>query len=127
MGGATAPEVSAEMPVSPEEAVQRIFPSAPPRQVRIPGPIPLPRITVSASNAAAVADFKDKYLGIKRIEANSSAAGFIYLPVERVASLRSDLAEARVYIPNLFRLDNGSPLIFFEINLKPAVDAATKK
>ncbi len=114
--------------LSPERAFQQIFGQTPiPREVRIPSPVPIPRITVYKSNAAALDDFNYKYLGIKRIEPQSLAAGFIYLPVKNSPNLRKDLAEARVYIPDLCRADNGAPMMFLEIDLRPAIEAIPPK
>ena len=115
--------------VLPEIAFRRIFQQTyrPPQEVRIPSPVPFPRIQITKSNAAAFDDFLYKYLGIKRIEPKALAAGFIYLPVENGANLRQDLAEAQIYIPDLYRVDTGAPMMFFEIDLKPAIDASRFK
>ena len=115
--------------VSPEIAFRRIFQqtSRSPQEIRIPSPIPFPRIEITKSNAAAYDDFLYKYLGYKIIEPKSMAAGFIYLPVENVSSLRQLLIEALIYIPDLYRMDTGAALMFLEIDLKPAIDAARFK
>jgi len=116
------------LPVGPEEAVMRIFQhTLPPQEVRIPSPVPFPRVAIYRSNADAFDDFSRKHLGIKRTEPNSVAAGFVYLPVKTVANLREDLAGAQIYIPDLYRVDTGQPMMFLEIDLEPAVNAGPKK
>lgn len=115
--------------VSPDIAFRRIFQRTymPPQEVRIPSPVPFPRTEITIYNEAAYDDFLHKYLGFKRIEPESMAAGFIYLPVENVSSLRQLLAEAQIYIPDLYRVDTGAAMMFLEIALKPAIDAARFK
>ena len=115
--------------VSPDLAFRRIFQRTyrPPQEVRIPSPVPFPRTEIAISDETAYDDFLHKYLGYRRIEPKSTAAGFIYLPVENVSSLRQLLAEAQIYIPDLYRVDTGAAMMFLEIDLKPAIDAARFK
>jgi len=115
-------------PVSPEEAITQIFRrTRSPQEVRIPSPVPFPPVKIYSSNIDAYDDFSRKHLGTKRIEPKSIAAGFIYLPVKAFANLRENLLESLIYIPDLYRADTGQPLMFFEIDLKPALNAAPKK
>ncbi len=80
------------------------------------------------SHASESRDFTEKFFTfIKRVEARSSGSGFLYLPVARNTNLSKTLTTAKIYIPNLHRADNGKSLLFFEIDLKPAIDAAAGK
>ncbi len=115
-------------PISPEQAIVRIFQrSLPSQEVRIPSPVPFPRIAIYRSNADAFDDFNHKHLGIKRIEPNAVAAGFVYVPVNTFANLRETLMEAQIYIPDLRRAGTRQPMMFLEIDLKPAVISGPKK
>jgi hypothetical protein len=115
--------------VSPEIAMRRILQQTaiPSQTVYVPSPIPLPRVAIYKSNTNAYDDFVNKYLGVKRIEPKSLAAGFIYLPVENSANLRENLKEAQIYIPDLRRADTKDSMMFLEIDLKPAVNAIPEK
>jgi len=115
-------------PVSPEQAVLRLFQhKMPSQEVHVPSPVPLPRVIVVRSNADAMDDFSQKHIELKRIAPNTVVVGFVYLPVKIPAKLREDLAEAQIYIPDLYRVDTGQPMMFLEIDLKPAVNAGPKK
>jgi hypothetical protein len=114
--------------VDPVSAVQAIYASKPGKNIPIQNPIPLPKITGDKSHADACRDFTQKYFSpARRVEARSTGAGFLYLPVKKGENLGRSLAEGRIYIPNLYRADSGKNLLFFEIELKPAIDAATGK
>ena len=114
--------------VDPLLAVERIYETKPSRNVPISSPIPLPRISVTKNHADASRDFQEKFFTLMRhVDAHSTAAGFLFMPVTRPASLSTALAGAKVYIPNIYRSDDGRNLLFFEIDLKPAVAAATRK
>lgn len=114
--------------IDPLLAVERIYASMPSPQVRIKNPIPLPKIKVAKSHAEACQDFKDKFFTLLRhVDPHSTAGGFLFLPVGHTAYLNKALASARVYIPNIYRSDNGKSLLFFEIDLKPALNAPTRK
>ncbi len=113
--------------IDPLMAVERIYAAKPGRNVPVSSPIPLPKITGGKNHAEASRDFQDKFFTLLRhVDAHATAGGFLYLPV-RAAALNSAVAGARVYIPNIYRSDNGKNLLFFEIDLKPAVAAATRK
>ncbi|MGA2261825.1 MAG: hypothetical protein ABSH28_10345 [Acidobacteriota bacterium] len=112
--------------VDPLLAVQCVYVSKPTRIV-LPSPIPLPKITVTKSHAGACQDFKEKFLAVKRVEPHASAGGFLYVPVTDAASLRKDLANAKIYIPHIYRGDSGDSLMFFEIDLKAAIEASARK
>jgi hypothetical protein len=106
-------------PVSPEEAVIRIFQL---RQSKHEV-----RVTVYKSNTDAYDDFSRKHIGTWKIEPKSLASGFIYVPVKELTNLRVDLLEAQIYIPDLYKADTGQSMMFIEIDLKPAINAGPKK
>ncbi len=79
-----------------------------------------------SSNPEALKDFVLKFLGDKAVPAHGKEGGFLYIhPPAR--DLRSYLSKARLYIPDIYREDNGSQLIYFEFDLGPAIDAVPSK
>jgi len=115
-------------PVRPEQAIMRIFQhTLPTQEVRVPSPVPFPRIAIYRSNADALDDFNYKHLGVKRTEPNSVTAGFVYMPVKGFANLSEALEDAQIYIPDLYRADTRQPMMFLEIDLKRAVITGPKK
>ncbi len=86
-------------------------------------PQPIPRVsTGEAKNEEALMDFEHKFLGGKVIPAHASGGGFLYFAVP-ASDVTSYIAASRLYIPDVYRDDNGSKMIFFEIELKPSVEA----
>ena len=81
----------------------------------------LGQAALKVADEKAFSDFNDKFLLDKVIEPHSQGGGFVYMKVFSSKDLVSYLASATVYIPNVYRQDDGSRLIFFEIELKPAV------
>lgn len=75
-------------------------------------------------NEKAREDFSNKFLGHEPIAPHSKGGGFLYMPVYAAGNLASFLSMATVYIPNVYRKDDGSRLVFFEISLKAALPAA---
>jgi hypothetical protein len=69
----------------------------------------------------AFRDFNNKFLMDKVIAPHSKGGGFLYLKIYAPKDLASYLSTAIVYIPNVYRQDNESRLIFFEISLGPAI------
>jgi hypothetical protein len=113
--------------LEPERVVQRLFSeSREPSPIRNPIPIPVPRNT-RQQNKDALTDFNYKFLRTRRVEPHATAGGFLYMPVPTIADLRAGLAGAKLYVPKIYRRDNGSEMMFFEIELKAAMDAAQKK
>jgi len=102
--------------LSPNEVVYRLFRKNPTWINRR-----IPKIPRSELNAAALDDFDQKFLMQKIIEPKGRGGGFLYLHIPDSQNLVSYLRESVVYIPNIYRLDDGSRLIFFEIELKAAV------
>jgi hypothetical protein len=113
--------------VDPDFAVQCIY-NKPASKIPISNPIPLPKITGDKSHAEASHDFRAKsFAPLKRVEPHATAWGFLFIQVRDPASLRKTLSEAKVYIPNISRSDNNKGLLYFEIELKPAIEAAPQK
>jgi len=104
--------------IPPSDAVRQLFKGS--RNILVPS---MPK---QALNPDALADFEFKSLEGKEIGAHSMGGGFLYLRVSP-RDLRSDLSRSRVYIPDIYRLDSGSKLIFFEIELRPAIESVAPK
>jgi hypothetical protein len=115
--------------LDPLSAVQIIYASKPTRNAPIiVSPIPLPKITIMKSHAEACQDFKEKFLSpVKRVERNATVGGFLFMPAREPGSLAADLMGARLYIPNLCRSDSGHSLLYFEVEIRPAIEAAVRK
>jgi len=56
----------------------------------------------------------------KIVGPREKGVGFLYLHINS-DDLAAYLAKSVVYIPNVYRRDNGSRMIFFEIGLEPAI------
>ncbi len=107
--------------LSPNEVVYRLFrkdKSWFPKTV-------LPRIPRSDLNQDALDDFDSKFLMEKIVEPHSKGSGFLYLHINS-DDLTSYLKDSVVYIPNVYRRDNGSRMIFFEIGLETAISAGPR-
>ncbi len=79
-----------------------------------------------SGNPEALRDFEEKFLGSRVVPAHGKAGGFLYIHPP-VSDLRSFLSKARLYIPNVYREDKGTRLIYFEFDLKPAMDVVRQK
>jgi len=111
------------LPLEPDDAVLQMLKSEKKRKI---GGIGLPggiRIKFDTAETALMHDFQRKWLGLKKVEPRTTGGGFIYVPVPAGRDLQAMLAGGRIYIPRVFRPDTGAELFFFEIDLKPAVDA----
>jgi hypothetical protein len=84
---------------------------------------PIPPMPRSALNERALDDFIDKFLMDRTVGPFGSAGGFLYLHLPASKDMVDYLSEAHVYIPYIYRLDDGSRMIYFEISLEPAVEA----
>jgi hypothetical protein len=104
--------------LTPEEAVNSLFSKD---KSRINPSIP------KGSNQDALKDFGDKFLMDKVVAPHDKGGGFVYLKVYNPDDLAAYLSKATVYIPNVYRRDDGSRLIFFEIELKTAVSTGSPK
>lgn len=109
------------LPLKPEEAVHRLTTQTRRKigGIGLPGGI---RIKFDTAETALLQDFQRKWLGFKKVEPHTTGGGFVYVPVTAGKDLKAMLAEGRVYIPKVFRPDTGASLLFFEIELKSAVD-----
>ncbi len=108
--------------LQPGEAVARAFKKGS-KGNWIPNPIPKAPTTGDGQNAEALMDFEHKFLAGKIIPAHSSGGGFLYFLVPS-KDPGDYLLGSRVYLPEVYRDDTGGRMIFFEIDLKPAVEAA---
>jgi hypothetical protein len=107
------------------EVVQRLFRKST-KSVWIPQPVP--RVpTVARGNQDALDDFDHKFLGNKMIGGHAKGGGFLYLQIPESKDAAGFLSKARLYIPEVHRQDTGAKMIFFEIDLKPAIDAVPAK
>jgi hypothetical protein len=105
----------------PEEAVALIFKKDSKRSLIPNVGIPLP--ASGGGDANTMEDFEQKYLGNKTVGPHEQAGGFLYMQLPAFELSRENLAKAVVYIPDIVRIDTRKSLIFFEVDLKPAVDA----
>jgi hypothetical protein len=62
----------------------------------------------------------------KIVGPHDQGGGFLYVHIPGSKDLASYLSDALVYIPRIYRQDTGSRLIFFEIALRPAINAAQR-
>ncbi len=72
-------------------------------------------------NEKALEDFDKKFLMSLSVPPRGKGGGFLYIPVYDSGNLATYLSTAMVYIPNVYRQDDGSRLIFFEIGLNAAL------
>jgi hypothetical protein len=104
----------------PNEVVYRIFKK---EKSWISQQIPIPQISRPGLNQDALNDFDAKFLSEKTIAPHEKGGGFLYMHPDSPENLGSYLESAIVYIPKIYRQDNGTRLIFFEIGLSAAVKA----
>jgi hypothetical protein len=106
--------------LQPVEVVSRIYKKGK-KNVWIPQPIP--RVPAGDGvNADALSDIEYKFLGSKHVEPHDKGGGFIYIHPPPGQDISAYLSKSRVYIPDVFRGDTGTRMIFFEIELAPAMD-----
>lgn len=108
------------------EVVHRLFQKSG-RGSFIPNPLPRRVPAVDQGNEDALIDFDHKFLSNKTVGSHDKGGGFLYVQIPGVGDMGAYLSKARVYIPQIVRQDNGTELMFFEIELKPAIDAAPAK
>jgi len=88
----------------------------------------LPRVTKSSRselNADALDDLDAKFLMDTMVAPHNKGGGFLYLHIPASKDLVSYLSTAVVYIPNIYRRDDHSRMIFFEIEVRPALPAGS--
>ncbi len=90
--------------------------------------LPIPRMpTVDKGNQDALDDFDHKLLGNKEVAPHDKGGGFLYLHIPEAQDPGEYLSKSRVYIPEVTRQDTGEKMMFFEIDLKPAIEAVPAK
>ena len=107
--------------LSPNEVVNRLF-----RKDKKWISQPLPRASKSELNREALDDFDAKFLMEKFVGPREKAGGFLYLHIPGSRDPPSYLSNSTVYIPNVYRRDNGSRMIFFEIELRAAIPPGSR-
>ena len=100
----------------PYETVYRLF-----RKKKGVFSSPIPKSSESKVDMNALEDFEQKFLMYKSVAAHDKGSGFLYMHIPDSLDLSSYLSEAVVYIPKIVRQDDGSRLIYFEIELKSAL------
>jgi hypothetical protein len=88
---------------------------------------PIPKSSRSVLNKNALDDFEHKFLLYKTIPGHDKGAGFLYMHIPQSEDPAAYLSKALIYIPRVFRQDDGSRLIFFEIELKAALKSIPPK
>jgi hypothetical protein len=81
----------------------------------------IPRLSQNELDRNMLEDFDNKFLMSKTVKARGKAGGFLYLHLPENESAVEFLSGATFYIPRIYRLDDGSRMIYFEIPLAPAV------
>ena len=82
----------------------------------------IPRLSQNELDRDMLEDFDKKFLMKKIVEARGNAGGFLYLHLPENENVQEFLSNAAIYIPRIYRLDDGSRMIYFEISLAPAVN-----
>ncbi len=100
----------------PGEVAARIFQKGGknifiPQSPRLPGEV----------NADALSDLEHKFLGDKVVAAHDKGGGFLYLHLPVSQGLQGYLSKARIYVPGVYREDDGSRMMFFEVDLQAAL------
>lgn len=109
----------------PGEVVSRLFQKGS-RSILTPQPIP--RFPAGGKqNVDALNDFEAKFLSNKVVGPHDKGGGFLYLHLLESKDIPGYLSRSRIYIPDIYRQDRGDKLIFFEFDLKPAIESAPSK
>jgi len=77
----------------------------------------IPRLSQNQLDRNMLEDFDKKFLMKKTVAARGTAGGFLYLHLPEKENVEEFLSGAMLYIPRIFRLDDGSRMIYFEISL----------
>jgi hypothetical protein len=82
-----------------------------------------PQIGIKLGGGASemLEDFEAKYFGGKTVAPKQARGGFLYFPVDNAKNLQDTLMNGSLYIPEIVRKDTGNKMMFFEIDLKPAI------
>jgi len=62
----------------------------------------------------------------KMVGPHDKGGGFIYMHIPGSQDLLSYLSNSVIYIPNVYRRDTGSRMIFFEIGLNAAIPPGSR-
>jgi hypothetical protein len=77
----------------------------------------IPRLSQNELDRDMLEDFDKKFLMKKTVPARGKAGGFLYMHLPEKESAGEFLPGAMFYIPRIYRLDDGSRMIYFEIPL----------
>ena len=77
----------------------------------------IPRLSQNELDRDMLEDFDKKFLMKKIVEARGKAGGFLYLHLPEKENAKDFLSGSMFYIPKIYRLDDGSRMIYFEIEL----------
>jgi hypothetical protein len=105
--------------LTPNEVVYRIF-----KKEKSWLDKTIPKVPKSELNEDALDDFDQKFLLNKVIGPHDKGGGFVYLHIPGPENLVNYLSNSLIYIPNVYRRDNDSRLIFFEIDVGPSVESS---
>jgi uncharacterized protein YjiS (DUF1127 family) len=108
--------------MSPNEVVYRLFR----KDKSWLSKMRIPRLSRSELNQDALDDLDSKFLMEKIVAPHDKGGGFLYLHIDS-DDLISYLAKSVVYIPNVYRRDNGSRMIFFEIELAASIPPGLRR
>jgi hypothetical protein len=108
--------------LSPNEVVYRLF-----RKDRSwLSKARIPRLSRSELNEDALDDFDAKFLMEKIVAPHDKGGGFLYLHIDS-KDIVSYLSKSTVYIPNVYRRDNGSRMIYFEIEMNASIPPGARR
>jgi hypothetical protein len=77
----------------------------------------VPRMSQNELDRDMLDDFDKKFLMKKAVESRGKAGGFLYMHLPEKVTAEEFLSGAMFYIPKIYRLDDGSRMIYFEIPL----------
>jgi len=77
----------------------------------------IPRLSQNELDRDMLEDFDKKFLMKKIVEVRGKAGGFLYLHLPEKENANDFLSGAMFYVPKIYRLDDGSRMIYFEIEL----------
>jgi hypothetical protein len=86
----------------------------------------IPRLARSELNEDALDDFDSKFLMEKIVAPHDKGGGFLYLHIDS-KDLVSYLSKSSLYIPYVYRRDNGSRMIYFEIELEASIPPGMRR
>jgi hypothetical protein len=105
------------------EVLRKVFPKA---ANAIIGPRGASGKSLNRGDNPALDDLDNKFLDDRTIPAHGKSGGFLFFLVPQRPDITGYLSGSTVYIPEVVRTDTGANLIFFEIELQPALQPAAK-